>query len=142
MRPLFITCLLIGWSARALAQEPGSSIDLDLQATARYSQLMVGRVAFSQTTASCPQQFGTLRFNPDGSVDDLTALGFLASPVAVQIATTAPDDQTYRHRIAADSCRVDVGIGEGVRRNGAWASLALPRTRRPSLSTQQPRSPS
>ena len=55
----------------------------------------------------------------------------------MQFATTALDDQTYRHRVTADSCRVDVDIAEEVRHNGAWASLALPPAHRPSLSAQQ-----
>jgi hypothetical protein len=50
---------------------------------------------------------------------------------------TALDDETYRHRIATDTCRVDLDIGEQVRRDHVWTSLQLPRMRRPSLSSEE-----
>jgi hypothetical protein len=129
--------LVVGWSGLAPAQEPSGRIDLDLMAAVPASQLVVGRVTFVASQAVCPQQFGTFRFRADGRITLLNAFGFLASPAGAALATTELDDETYRHRVANDSCRVDFDIREQVLRDNAWTPLLLPRMRRPSLSPEQ-----
>jgi hypothetical protein len=134
-----VGCLLIGWSGRAPAQEPSGHADLDLLAAMPSSRLVVVRVVFTPTAAICPQRLGTLRFRADGSINELTAFGFLSSPHDWQAATTALDDETYRSRVATDSCRVDLDIGEQVRLDNVWTPVLLPRQRRPSLTQEERR---
>src|ERR1700681_1315716 len=99
---IVVGCLLVGCSGQATAQEPSARIDLDMLAALPRSQLVVGRIGFAETAATCPLHFGTIRFSPDGSMDHLTALGLLYNPRFAQLATTELDDETYRHRVATD----------------------------------------
>jgi hypothetical protein len=100
------------------------------------SQLVAGRVAFTATDAACPHEFGTLRFRSDGGIAHLKAFGLLSSAEG-RWGTTLLDDKTYRHRVATDTCRVDVDFGEEVRRDNIWTPVLLPRMLRPSLSAEE-----
>jgi hypothetical protein len=137
----FRTALLCSYlgvlTTASLAQEPSGRIDLDLMAADPVSHLVAGRVEFSTTEAVCPHGFGTLRFRADGAIFNLAALDFPPNATGGVAGTAALDDQTYRHRIAANACRVDIDIAEQVRRNEVWTSVLLPRTRRPSLSAEE-----
>jgi hypothetical protein len=121
----------------SLAQEPSGRIDLDLMAANPAPQLVAGRVEFTTSEAVCPREFGTLLFRANGTIVILRALGTAADPFGGIERNAALDDQTYRHRNAMDTCRVDIDIAEQVRRNEVWTSVLLPRTRRPSLSAEE-----
>jgi hypothetical protein len=102
-----------------------------------FSHLVAGRVEFTTSAAVCPHEFGTLLFRSDGTIFNLEAFGSAADPLRGTIGTAALDDQTYRHRIAGDTCRVDIDIAEQVRRNEVWTSVLLPRMSRPSLTPEE-----
>jgi hypothetical protein len=135
-RTILFCSFLCGVATASSAQEPSGRVDLDLMASIPGSQLVVGRVAFTETAAACPHEFGTLRFRSDGGIAHLMAFGFLLTADG-RWGTTELDDETYRHRVATDTCRVDVDIGEQVRRDNVWTSVLLPRMRRPSLSAEE-----
>jgi hypothetical protein len=115
------------------AQEPSGRVDLDLMASIPGSQLVVSGVAFTKTAATCPREFGTLRFRRDGGIDYLKALGVLSTAEG-RSGTTALDDETYRHRIATETCRIDMDIALQVRQDNDWISVRLPEMLRPRLS--------
>jgi len=130
----WLSCSFVTASA---AQESSGRIDLDLLSGGPRSQLVVVRIEFAGTGNSCPQQFGALRAYRDGSMAELQAL-FSGSPNRYSEARTAAlDDETYRHHVGAEACRVDMDIREQVRHDGIWTSLLLPRTLRPSLSPEE-----
>jgi hypothetical protein len=125
---------LVTFAWASAAQEPSGHIDLDVLAG---DQLVVGRVVFSGAGDTCPQQFGALRLHSDGSITELQAL-FANSLKRYTEARTAPlDDETHRHQVATETCRVDIDIREQVRGAGVWTSLLLPRSIRPSLSPEE-----
>jgi hypothetical protein len=125
--------LVFCWSMCAIAtgagaQEASGRLDLDVLSRNLRSQMVVGRVVFAATENTCPQQFGTLRVYPDGSMAELQAL-FAGSPNQYREAhTVALDDHIYRHHVATEFCRVDIDIREQVRDDGVWTSLLAPRT--------------
>jgi hypothetical protein len=121
----------------SLAQEPSGRVDLDLMAANPASQLVAGRVEFTTSGVVCPHEFGTMVFRSNGTIVNLKALGTAADPYAGTVGNAALDDETYRHRNAMDTCRVDIDVAEQVRRNEVWTSVLLPRTRRPSLSPEE-----
>jgi len=133
-RTVLFCCVLYAF-ATASAQQPSGRVDLDLMAAIPGSQLVAGRVAFTATEASCPHEFGTLRFRSDGGIAHLKAFGLLSTAEG-RWGTTLLDDKTYRHRVATDTCRVDVDFGEEVRRDNVWMPVLLPRMLRPSLSAE------
>ncbi len=121
----------------SLAQEPSGRVDLDLMAADPGSQLVAGRVEFTTSGVVCPHEFGTLLLRSNGTIVILKALGIAADPYTGIVGNLALDDQTYRHRIAIDTCRVDIDIAEQVRRNEVWTSVLLPRILRPGLSAEE-----
>jgi hypothetical protein len=136
-RKALFCSILSAFATAAAAQEPSGRVDLDVLAGNPLPQLVVGRVIFSPTDAACPQQLGTLRLRSDGQNRELTGLGFLANSHNWTWNTTPLDDETYRHRVATSTCRVDLDIRQQVRRDGVWTALFLPRPLRPSLSPEE-----
>ncbi len=140
---LIAALLIIALSPAALAQTSSGHMDLDDLSSVYGAQLAAFRVMISRTDAICPQQTGLFRIAPDGLVTDIEAMLWLVpelprgdgkivkdmdlSPVP------APDDFTYRRRLATESCRIDVDISEQQKRDGEW---------RPLLSLQRPNAPS
>ena len=141
-RSQVISALLItALSPAALAQKSSGYMDLDDLSSVYGTQLAVFRIMISKTDAICPQQIGLFRIAPNGLVTDIEALlrlvpelprsegkiGMDLSPVP------APDDFTYRRRLAMESCRIDLDISEQRKQDGEWIPL---------LSLQRPNAPS
>ena len=124
---------MMALSPAALAQKSSGYMDLNDFGSAYGAQLAVFRVMFSGTDASCPRLTGLFRIEPNGRVthidvglgldtelprgDSKIVKGLDLSPVP------APDDSTYRQRIAMESCRIDIDITEQQKRDGAWMPL-------------------
>jgi hypothetical protein len=125
--------MIMALSPAALAQKSSGYMDLDDLSSAYGAQLAVFRVMISKTDAICSQQTGLFRIAPNGRVTDIDAVlwpvpelprsdgkivrGMDMSPVP------APDDFTYRRRLAMESCRIDVDISEHQKRDGEWMPL-------------------
>jgi len=140
---LIAALLITALSPAALAQKSSGHMDLDDLGTVYGAQLAVFRVMISKTDAICPQQTGLFRIAPNGLVTDVEAImrlvpelprsdgkivkGMDLSPVP------APDDFTYRRRLAMESCRIDIDISEQQKQDGEWIPL---------LSLQRPNAPS
>jgi len=114
----------------ALAQKSSGYMDLDDLSSDYGAQLAVFRIVISKTDAICPQQTGLFRIAPNGRVADIEAILWRPpessssdgkemdlSPVP------APDDFTYRRRLAMESCRIDLDITEQQKRDGEWVPL-------------------
>jgi hypothetical protein len=112
----------------ALAQKSSGYMDLDDLSSDYGAQLAVFRIVISKTDAACPQQTGLFRIAPNGRVTDIEAIlwwplesssskGMDLSPVP------APDDFTYRRRLAMEACRIDLDITEQQKRDGEWIPL-------------------
>ncbi len=129
-------------SPAALAQKSSGYMDMNDVSSAYGAQLAVFRVMFSRTDAICPQLTGLFRIEPNGRVthidvglwfdtelprgDGKIVKGVDLSPVP------APDDFTYRQRVAIEFCRIDIDITEQQKRDGAWMPL---------LSSARPNAP-
>jgi len=140
---LIAALLITALSPAALAQKSSGHMDLDDLSSVYGAQLAAFRVMISKTDVICPQQTGLFRIAPNGLVTNIEALLWLVpelprtdgkivkgmdlSPVP------APDDFTYRRRLAMESCRIDVDISEQQKRDGEWIPL---------LSLQRPNAPS
>jgi hypothetical protein len=97
----------------------------------------------SKTDAICPEQTGLFRIAPNGLVTDIEAILWLVPELprsdgkivkGVDLSPVpAPDDFTYRRRLAMESCRIDVDISEQQKQDGEWIPL---------LSLERPNAPS
>src|SRR3954462_13225189 len=103
----------------ALAQKSSGYMDLDDLSSDYGTQLAVFRIVISKTDAICPQQTGLFRIAPNGRVTDIEAI--LWWPVESSSSkgkvmdlspVPAPDDFTYRRRLAMEACRIDLDITE------------------------------
>jgi hypothetical protein len=122
-----ITALLtVMLLSAAPAQKSSGHMDLNEKSRLPGTQLVVFRVMFSETEAICPRQTGIFRIASNGSVTDIVAVLRRFSPDWRMDATAASDDFTYRRRVALDSCRIDIDIGEQQQRNGEWIPLVYP----------------
>ena len=117
--------LIMALSPAALAQKSSGYMDLN-EKSRLGTQLVVFRVMFSGTEAICPRQTGIFRIASDGGVTDTMAILRGFSRDWRMDATAAPDDFTYRRRVALDSCRIDIDIGVQQQRNGEWMPLVYP----------------
>jgi hypothetical protein len=126
VRLLIAALLIMALSPAALAQKSSGHMDLDDLSTVLGTRLAVFRVMFSTTDAICPRQTGLFRILPNGGVTDILALLKGPNPGYRMDPTAASDDFTYRRRIEADSCRIDIDIGEQQQRNGEWVPLMYP----------------
>ena len=113
--------LMLALSPPVLAQKSSGYMDLDGMSGVG-PRLAVVRVMMSKTDATCPQQTGMFRIGSHGGVTDIVAVlrGFRDYRMD---PTAAPDEFTYRRRIATDSCRIDIDISEQQKRNGDWVPL-------------------
>lgn len=118
--------LTMALSPAALAQNSSGYMDLNEKSRLPGTQLVVFRVMFSEMGEICPRQTGIFRIASDGSVTDIVAVLRGASRDWRQDPTAAPNDFTYRRRVALDSCRIDIDIGEQQQRNGEWLPLVYP----------------
>jgi hypothetical protein len=114
--------LMMALSPAALAQKSSGYMDLDDVSSDYGTQLAVFRVMISKTEAICPQQTGIFGIGRNGGVTDIVAAlrgfgGWRMDPAA------APDDFTYRRRLATDSCRIDIDISEQQKRDDEWMPL-------------------
>jgi hypothetical protein len=105
-------------------------MDLDDLSSDYGTQLAVFRIVISKTDAICPQQTGLFRIAPNGRVTDIEAI--LWWPVESSSSkgkvmdlspVPAPDDFTYRRRLAMEACRIDLDITEQQKRDGEWIPL-------------------
>lgn len=120
-RPIAVL-LMLGFSSAALAQKSSGYMDLE-EMSGVGPRLVVVRVMFSGTDATCPRQTGMIRISSNGALTDILALLKDNSPGYQMNPTAAPDSFTYRRRIETDSCRIDVDIGEQQQKNGEWKPL-------------------
>ena len=139
-----IVAALIGMavSPAALAQTSSGHMDLNDFGSAYGAQLAVFRVMFSMTDASCPQLTGLFRIERNGRVTR-TDVGLwhdaelprrdskIVKGIELSVVP-APDDFTYRQRVAMEFCRIDIDITEQQKRDGAWMPL---------LSSSRPNAP-
>jgi hypothetical protein len=114
--------LMMALSPAALAQKSSGYMDLEDIGSVYGTQLAVFRVAISKTDAICPQQTGIFRISPNGGVTEILPI-LQGVPDWRMDETAAPDDFTYRRRVATDSCRIDIDISEQQQQNGEWAPL-------------------
>lgn len=114
----------------ALAQKSSGYMDLNDLSSDYGAQLAAFRIVLSKTDAICPQQMGLFRIAPNGSVSDIEAI--LSWPLewvssggkVVDLSPVpAPDDFTYRRRLAMEACRIDLDITEQQKRDGEWVPL-------------------
>jgi hypothetical protein len=123
--------LITALSPAALAQKSSGHMDLNDLTSALGTRLAIFRVMFSTTDANCPQQTGLFRIRPDGAITDIVAIMTNTGPGYHMDPTAAPDDFTFRRRLEAESCRMDMDIGEQQQRNGEWVPLVAPFARGP-----------
>lgn len=126
----------------ALAQKSSGYMDLDDLSSVYGAQLAVFRVMISKTDAICPQQTGLFRIAPNGRVTDIEAILWQFSELPRSDGKVvkdmdlspvpAPDDFTYRRRLAMEACRIDVDITQQQKRDGEWIPL---------LSLERPNAP-
>jgi hypothetical protein len=117
----------------ALAQKSSGYIDLE-EMSGVGSRLVVVRVMISKTEATCPQQTGTFRIRPDGSVHEILVVRNGEQSWRMG-ATPDPDDMTHRRRAAMESCRIDIDISEQQKRNDAWVPLPQKSPTRANVSS-------
>jgi hypothetical protein len=123
-RPRVIAALLMmALSPAALAQKSSGYMNLEDMSSVYGTQLAVFRVMLSETEAICPQQTGIFRILPNGGVTELLPVLRGKGGGWRMDETAAPDDFTYRRRVATDTCRLDIDISEQQRRNGEWMPL-------------------
>jgi hypothetical protein len=121
--PHLIAALLIpALSPAALAQKSSGYMDLEDFSSVYGTQLAVFRVAISKTDAICPQQTGIFRISPNGGVTEILPV-LRGTPDWRMDPTDAPDDFTYRRRVATGSCRIDIDMSEQQQQNGEWMPL-------------------
>jgi len=125
---LVAALLMMALAPAAVAQQSSGYMDLeDLSGVG--PRLVVVRVMFSRTGATCPRQTGMIRISSNGGLTDTLVLlkddsrGYRMNP------TAAPDSFTRRRRIETDSCRIDIDIGEQQQKNGEWKPLVSLRQR-------------
>lgn len=123
--------LMMALSPAVLAQKSSGHMDLNDLTSALGARLAVFRVMFSATDANCPQQTGLFGIRPDGVVTDIVAIMRNTGPGYRWEPTAASDDFTFRRRLEAESCRIDIDIGEQQQRNGEWVQLTAPLARGP-----------
>ena len=122
-RPQVIAALLImALSPAALAQKSSGYMDIEDMSSVYGTQLAVFRVVISKTDAICPQQTGIFRIRPNGGVTEILA-ALRGKGDWRMDETAAPDDFTYRRRVATDTCRLDIDMSEQQQRNGEWMPL-------------------
>ena len=136
-RHIVAALLMTALSPAALAQKSSGHMDLNDLSSVLGTRLAIFRVMFSTTDAICPQQTGLFRIHPDGAVTDIVAIMRNTSPGYHMDPTAAPDDFTFRRRLEADSCRIDIDIGEQQQRNGEWVPLVSPLARGPEAILQE-----
>ena len=98
-------------------------MDLEDMSGVSGTQLAIFRVMFSGTDAICPQQTGIFGIASHGGVMEILAILRGDSPGYSMDPTAAPDDFTFRRRIATESCRIDIDMSEQQKRNGEWMPL-------------------
>jgi hypothetical protein len=142
MKPhlIMVSCLFLGWSGQALAQELSERIDLDAASASPFPRFIVSRVGFVESDRQCPEDRGTLRISA-GTLTQLHLTMPTDSRSAVSWhATKQPsDDETQLYRVEAPTCRMEVAVRQQVRRDGSWISLLVPRVVRPSVPLQERR---
>jgi|SRR5450631_48543 hypothetical protein len=122
-RPQVIAALLMmALSPAALAQQSSGYMDLEDMSSVYGTQLAVFRVMISETDAICPQQTGIFRIRPNGGVTEILAV-LRGKGEWRMDETAAPDDFTYRRRVATNSCRIDIDMSEQQKQSGEWAPL-------------------
>jgi len=125
--------VLMIMSPAALAQNSSGYMDLDDMSGAG-PRLVVTRVMISKTDATCPQQTGTFRIGPHGTVHDILVVRH-GDQFWRMGETADPDDFTYRRRVTTESCRIDIDISEQQKRNEAWAPLLQKSSTQPNASS-------
>jgi hypothetical protein len=122
-RPQVIAALLMmALSPAVLAQKSSGYMDIEDMSSVYGTQLAVFRVVISKTDAICPQQTGIFRIRPNGGVTEILA-ALRGKGDWRMDETAAPDDFTYRRRVATDTCRLDIDMSEQQQRNGEWMPL-------------------
>jgi hypothetical protein len=119
---LVVALSLMASPLAALAQKSSGHIDLE-DMSGVGPRLVVVRVMISKTDAICPQQTGTFRIGPHGSVYDILLVR-RGDQYWRMDATPDPDDFTFRRRVTTDSCRIDIDISEQQKRNDEWVLLS------------------
>lgn len=114
--------LMMALSPAALAQKSSGYMDLEDMSSVYGTQLALFRVVISKTDAICPQQTGILQIRPNGGVTEILAVLQGVRDWRMD-ETAAPDDFTYRRRVATDSCRIDIDMSEQQKKNGEWMPL-------------------
>lgn len=132
---------LLAWATSSSAQQLSGRIDLD--ASTRSSELVTASILFAKTDALCVNDRGILHIT-NGSLRYTRINLMLTAPVDTLSVKfeflPAVDDDAYRYRITAPSCRTDVTIRQQVREaDGEWRSLPVVRFRRPGLSAEERR---
>jgi hypothetical protein len=123
--------LMMALSPAALAQKSSGHMDLNDLSSILGARLAIFRVMFSGTDVVCPQQTGLFQIRPDGAVTDIVAIMRNTGPGYHMDPTAASDDFTFRRRLEAESCRIDIDISEQQQRNGEWVPLVAPLARGP-----------
>lgn len=85
-----------------------------------------------------PRETGLFRIRPDGALTDIAAVMAGPSPGFAVDPTAGPDDFTYRRRMEADTCRIDLDIGQQQRVNGEWVPLVYPLAKGPGVNERTP----
>jgi hypothetical protein len=129
---LILALFMIALSPAALAQKSSGYMNLEDMSDIYGTQLAVFRVMLSATDAVCPEQTGILRIGPHGVVTDIIPIlrGSRSSQDWRMEPPPDPDDFTYRRRVATESCRIDIDIGEQQKKNDEWMPLRLPASMR------------
>jgi hypothetical protein len=123
--------LMMALPPTALAQKSSGYMDLEDMTGGIGTQLAVFRVMLSSTDATCPRQTGIFRITSHGRVMDILAI-LRGLPDYRMDETAAPDNFTYRRRVTADFCRIDIDMSEQQKKNGEWIPL---------LSLDEPNAP-
>jgi hypothetical protein len=150
LRTSIATAALIAFTNAAPAQEVSGRLDLEAIAPlGPWARLVTARVLFAENDATCPGDFGMVRFTaagfqhyrpllPGAGQKPLRIWGATIAPPAA--ITTPPDDDTQLFRLASRDCRFDITIRQQIRReDGGWASLLVPRRIRPSVPEEERR---
>ncbi len=129
---LIAAFLTLALSSAAQAQKSSGHMDLNDLSSVLGTRLAIFRVMFSTTDAICPQQTGLFQIHPDGAVTDIVAVMRNTGPGYHMDPTPASDDFTFRRRLEAESCRIDIDISEQQQKNGEWVPLIAPLARGPA----------
>jgi hypothetical protein len=141
MKPhlIMVSCLFLGWSGQALAQETSERIDLDVASASPFPRFIVSRVGFIEGDRQCPEDRGTLRISRGTLTQLYLTTPTDSRPTVSWHATKQPiDDETQLYR-EAPTCRMEVAVRQQVRRDGSWISLLVPRAVRPSVPLEERR---